>query len=1155
MALLLQDAADKKPAGRIAKRTENNCQESLKDSRPLHTRSSRKKSEKSQSDLDNDEMKDGKDLGDSSLIVINDSEPICASQGFPDGDVQDNVPVRYNKEICTAEDKTDHVLHTHNENMQADEDITYTAPAEKEISDEKSTTDSGKLSASSSNDSLSVRHVPQNVLETVGFTQQSASASKSDSSGKVSASECQSGDTSKHLESHTKNDMEPVNTGLQLDGGKEKSESEPLFSWTQKLQELSQSPRLNLSGKTPLSQESPRGRSRSPFKSPKRTKKKITNENEEKGALDKWVIRSPLKSINVSDTGAEEIVANLSLVEETQSPSKFVKTVEKLDGTSPSIMETPPKNVLEIISINHSNSSRKLFSSQDLPQSQVEDSNLVPASPSSKSWKIKPGTPVIKLKKLSEFDIQKFSPSRRDGRDEEKLTPSRKDHRKGPEALPAKCVLDQPDNKSHEHDDFSVFKPLETDKTGVAGEFWAKSKNPSEHSVLNTTESWSDKTEDVKEGNEKSGSESLYSEDWKSQNGEKFPSDQLNLSQTSESSETTQSLQDSELGSETRHGKSTPGRGRKRKQISPQKKTPENNKQKKIAAVETRRSARKTGQRKNHEKGKAATNETVNLRNDTVGEVSGNITETKDDLVQSEKMEGRGKKSRSKTSVKAKALKENKPEHKDSDVTAVETRKDGEPDVAIVQSTGADEDTTAAQDVVQHTDEDDRAPGKLDDNKVTEETNTAPGMSETEVIADLGVSEQRTPETKTAVERQPRRRSTTKHKKEIAQKFVNKRTQEVLINDSNSNLDMEDETQADEAAEDGISRKHESSVQTSEKGSKNSVGSEIRNIPDVSDMNEVEMECVSSTDTAKANESLVSDSDDDIPLMHMSQNLAKKEKARKHKGETSLTSSLSNKLRSNIQKSRLGSAEKKQTSPKARKSVSLAIKRTRTRRIRQKETNSGHEKIVEAVKDAEEKQVKPDALEETLKECESNSNETKLTMNSNNPELGLDKKNTETSKLENDETPRKAIETTHPASLASGLVANSDSKLILGSRKFNRKGGLARRSILKTSSVGSDDGAGSPVRFADFHPITVNRIYSPTASPSASILKKRRLSDDVPSDSSSPPAKVMFSIMIIILSCLLFYINRVDIQLLCCTRCHSFTIVVCIKMVLMLLIR
>ena len=347
----------------------------------------------------------------------------------------------------------------------------------------------GRNTAESEKVSLSNQSIPQNVLGVIGLTPESSSKSA-------------------ESKNDTLNRDDKELTCIEQD-----DESQPLFSWTQKLNQLNKSPRNQSPLKQVLSQDikssSQRTRSQSPSKSPRRSKKKQGNETF--GNLDKWIIRSPGKEISnacedkVVET--EITVASTTIVEETQSPSKFVRDKKyEEDPKMESVMETPPKHNFCGSNINSfGNSNRKLFqSSQDNIENMhdhVEDSNIIAASPNSKSFttcKIT-GTPLLKLTRLTDSEIKKYSPSR-EGKKELDLTPRKSDSEMKKSSTENKAVKtiniegDPVETKSSEnllrHDDFSAFKPLENDSQGnlETDGFFSKSITDTEQAMLKLSE-------------------------------------------------------------------------------------------------------------------------------------------------------------------------------------------------------------------------------------------------------------------------------------------------------------------------------------------------------------------------------------------------------------------------------------------------------------------------------------------------------------------------------------------------------------------------------------------------------------------------------------------------------------------------------------------
>ena len=1106
------------------------------------------------------------EVEEESVVVINDSEPIeIDSQDSLSGDhivdesqideqsskVQGEATV---KEACKG---------------RAMQEIPTIPSHAKKDTDEKVVNSFSDNSGTSLDKVSSLDQVQQNLLGVVGITDSTCSSTEAKSDGSQANKESiNDSDMAKCDKDNKKKDMSNgkcVNTKLKdqdLMDEIEKVSSEPLFSWTQKLNELSQSPRLcSPLKKLSSSQDStlsPR-RSKSPVKSPKRNRRKVTNENEaDKGALDKWITRSPSKRVIPSEKQTEEvIVANLSLVEETQSPSKFLRSKEKADST-PSIMETPPKNVLESLTASHTNSNRKLFSSQENTSQiyTVEDSNLVPASPNSKAYTVKTGTPVVKLKKLTESDIITHSPTRK-GKLDLDLTPSKSQtETKQDTSLP--CLL-QDKESSHEHDDFSVFKPLENDKVSEPiDDFFSEDLTSTEQAMLTLDENQfnSQQKDNLMSMNADkescSGSEPLFSEEIHEEavvnnSEESYQNDNKDL--TVSNPDKTEDIDKLDEPESKETVSSTPGRGRKRKQVTPRKMTPEDCKRKKKQPTNERSTRRSIAKGKDK-------NETEKQDDTSAAESKQKQGTHKDDTqpadclkngkklkkVSMEETGPRKKEKNNKNSSstpntkrgrKCKGSQESQEQTTDTlDVEDCKTRGVKTVNVGELGDSinkmecNTDDMTMDTSDVKTcaiDSVENDKNSGKTNlkssvvnssNGSVTtfkpkrkkgkpsslEHVEVASDTEKTDLadVNDNEMTEQKTPESKTLEKRQPGRRSTTKHKKEIVQKLVNRRGKECLVNDGYLNLDSEN-SETIPSPTDGFARKLDENVQFTNI-SQEIVGSQSSTeiCADKLFTGKGENDGLVSVESAeKAKDKLTSESDDDIPLLQMSKKMTKKGKRKI--ADIKATSPVSNKLQlSNFRKTRLRSAEKKQTSPKSKMSVALALKRSRNKTVKLKTTSMETESKSEELQDIENK-PEPDVGEE--------SKETKVEK-AVSKDVVADLQDDVSESPEFDETPRKGLESAKTSVASVIMMRNSDSKLILGSRKFQKRGVIVRRSILKTVSVGSAESL-SPVRVTDFHPIKVSHVYSPTASPSASILKKRRLSEDPCIETGSPPAKVI----------------------------------------------
>ena len=223
----------------------------------------------------------------------------------------------------------------------------------------------------------------------------------------------------------------------------------------------------------------------------------------------------------------------------------------------------------------------------------VEDSNIIPASPKQKAKvQIKIGTPVIKIKRLTQEEILQYSPSRRTSPEEGRAAAKVKLGNLG----------DNSNDSVHEHDDFSDLKPLEenqpsqgftesktNDVPGSQGfdlvkkSCSKKSENSSSKSKASETVPYSevlfsqaDSEMDSEPYNPEL--ESTFRSNSDKKNANVFETDNLKSSQSSESggSGASQSSQESVCNEptpatydpnlESTLAKDTPRRGRKRKQ-------------------------------------------------------------------------------------------------------------------------------------------------------------------------------------------------------------------------------------------------------------------------------------------------------------------------------------------------------------------------------------------------------------------------------------------------------------------------------------------------------------------------------------------------------------------------------------------------------------
>lgn len=1164
-----KDSKAKKGVTDVAKQ---DSEKNVKPEKPAKSTKGRKKKEVANTNKKDKEEK----VEEDSCVIIDDSEPMDVDVDNDEGEVDiANVGSAKDTEK-NVKDKEPSQVDLTKESQDAETQPPESVSYESE-SNEKGSSD---LKSDSSSKSSDIPSIPQNVLGIASFTQLSSKSSESDSGSKTTPSETIESSVSATPEKVDIQEKEKVD-----------SLSQPLLSWEQKLTQLSQSPKSLSPVKKLAFQESPRKNSptrkgKSPFKSPKRTKKKLNDENDGKGALDKWIIRSPSKGLGIVGKSEDAmIVANVvqTLVEETQSPSKFSKIKDKHnDGISSSIMETPPKNVLESIPINLGNSHRKLFDSQssNIDLDIVEDSNLVPASPNSKSFTLKTGTPVVKVRKLTDDDIRAFSPKRRDS--QASITTPQKSGDgviKGSPDPQKKLQFSEPAQKAHKgkDDDFSSFKALDKAESKKneseaveetlddnKGKEIAEQQDELEDPFASSEELFSQET-DVDMPIEHSYAISPKSKKQSTGSGNiESEIDEVQSSVCENASELALESQESSQGESEAEGIQigTPsGRGRKRKQITPKKKSPEDGKlkRKKVAAassqdVSVKKSSRLNEKRqKKEEKAEKETTKTGSPKDKVE-----NKSRKTDDKVDPDGSQKEGRKGRKETLKKGdkeskdmkkteentaqeeeslekihsqderNATKGTEAEHeknnpgkkrgrrkKNDDKIDNESQKESQMEVETQETAKIQDMTPSSVEETRTINENGTVKndniGLSTDEKETEvEERMEVDNSETDLlVAEPHVGEQ-TPDTKTV--QQAERRSTTKHKKEVAQKnAANKRLKEVVTIDSDSNADTGDEL----PELDG----RDFHVVVADK-EKSSARKQLDNSGDAE------------RDGKEGSAEMSDESDDDIPIIEIKNKMVN-EKQTSKETVVSNASPIGGKLRSNsLKKTRLRSAEKKgKTSPQAKKVIDLALKRTRNSLIKKKLVESEKsDKEVERESENEHTETKTD--DESVIQNDDN-NVTDITVNSLETVKGVDTdkmsevKNSFTCISKDDidlalsdmealeETPKKLVAANKSNLDIMRTAGYSDSKLILGSRKFQKKGGVARRSILKPNPDPGNSGNQSPVRVTAFHPITVSRVYSPTASPSASILKRKRLIEEPgPDTTSSPPNKVEIVILL-----------------------------------------
>lgn len=990
------------------------------------------------------------------------------------------------------------------------------------------------------------KSVPQNVLGAVDFFQSLSSSTLSPKSkslakdGSRTAKDFQVPDeiASTDNESDIGDSRTVVSKDVNVD--QEKITSEPLQSWTQKLNELSTSPRTVSPLRKWSTQDavvSPGKKSRS-SKSPKRNKKRPTDENEEKGTLEKWVIRTPGKSYQGSQS-TDVIVANISqtLVEETQSPTKFASEHSR-DKISSSIMETPPKNVLENITVSHSNSNRKLFSSEPGKEVYqiVEDSNIVPGSPNSKSFRC--GTPVLKLKKLTNEEILRYSPSRKDSSESnEMLNKSRiqsKSFERTKRAIESfekskeekssgADLLD--DLSSHEHDDFSVFTPLETGSKEMKSEgFFSKTLTDTEEAMLDLSEK--NKTDKVVL---LSGSENLFTQSVAYCHTEDAEANALDIEVDDIHGDRNMNLKTAELGNSVgedkndnihvdikqctdknelkseKHetsiqGQETRGRGR-RKQGTPKKLTPEQIKQKKKKDEEHTRIVAKGLCRK------------LKVKNQDKGKVE------KKEMKESRK----GKSQKGKTSLEDETKKEKKGRRGKKNQSA--SSKQGRGKGTKSNSTSEGSSTCMSSE---------------------ENTDSNQDELEVSVLEDMLDLEEDLHTVKTLKEIKKELKKKKQEQKHTDQIFVPKKLEETVVANQQNSIDtneklrkiMNENSFLEKSIQDyvdlseaeiKIPEDNEKNMKNDSKPFSKDAQSDVGEYPGepskvvpVSDEPYLEMEAGAPFIAVKLGEEQIhpkigkkidgpvcSQNENDSNLSEMMVN-----SNAKHENYSELEIVTENEG-SFFSDDDIPIAEIKNKILNDEIDIEGKLEKKNDKCLKEQSyLNKDYQKINEKKRTEKRK----DMSNETNTFAKINSD--KENKNAASQTKQSDKNVTEIPKTDNienmneinrfDETPRKENEDSKPSVAVRLMLRNSDSKLTLGTRKFAKKGGAARRSILKPPQAGSMEEVDSPQR-KPFHPITVGRIYSPTASPSASILKgpKRKFSEDDCLETDSPPTKVI----------------------------------------------
>ncbi|KAL5006938.1 hypothetical protein ScPMuIL_015744 [Solemya velum] len=147
---------------------------------------------------------------------------------------------------------------------------------------------------------------------------------------------------------------------------------------------------------------------RSPSRKSSESLKNVDKKIEMFGKLDQWLIRQPtikssVESKTLLSSEASEILT-VTVVEDTQSPTKFSQRSEMYNDNQPPIQETPPRKEGEIIGNKDTSSTRQLFKDADDSVINLDESdNIIPSSPPSKKLSLSVrSSPLVKLQKKND---------------------------------------------------------------------------------------------------------------------------------------------------------------------------------------------------------------------------------------------------------------------------------------------------------------------------------------------------------------------------------------------------------------------------------------------------------------------------------------------------------------------------------------------------------------------------------------------------------------------------------------------------------------------------------------------------------------------------------------------------------------------------------
>lgn len=971
-------------------------------------------------------------------------------------------------------------------------------------SSEKITGSSSKLSSSSTGE---VMAAPQNVMEAVEM--ECLTSKSSSSSDRMEKSE---------------------------EGG-EKESSQLLLTWTSQLKDLKQtSPGKVQSPLKKLSQERSPARATRRFTSPAKRGRGKTLENSSRGSqkLDEWLIKSPEKVFQVgvlssqssdkssTDSSSVDQPPEVTVVEETQSPKA---TRSEISPNSQPIQETPPPptNKETVVFGSNKGSTRKLFSKGTEENGSLdicEDSNIIPASPESKgsSLSIRVGTPVLKLKRLTEEEINHFSP------------------RKGEVGfgIPRQDKMSQEkegsvQDRSHEHDDFSDVLPLDEVPVSSSQGFDAHDKTQTsageEGVQMTSTENLFTPNESRISSQESAAYDPNLLSTFKSncEGKEVLGTENLKLSQQSDTEmseektvasgeKSSKEVKPQESGQmydpklESTLAQDTPRRGRKRKQETPKKLSPESsrpkrNRQGKGEGVKTPRGkpeATKRGKQKEGIQEKPlAKKDQKNIVKASECKVSGmhcteeNLTLKEPEVIPSQSTGNPTTEMENSCNIDQ----TQEDAGKEHFSVGVERQFDSE---------GLFLESSQGQNF-----------GRPD-KKVEEKSESQKNETPKEITAEE--KGEKTPSSRVTGEIPPRK-STTKKKIEVAKKRSQKKGKKESESKTSCMSDSsEDDVPLSQSTKKAVKSKGNledkmNEVTERENDSKTNEGkdgetakseSSDDNIPlsKICNKNENEMEvdvAVNDQDYPEVKENWARNNQEDNEKVAPD----KGKRIAKKKFAPAKTSPFSNRLRSSQGTLRSGKPTRRSLSPRG-SPKSLTLKKTVKRKSLDPNMLTTVVEVLEEqagkpVKETEEPEKAVSAEDDVYKEKEGTKEQTSEDIS--------DMLNG-AKKVSFGETPTKGAGDGTEEGAFALFERNTDSKLVVVPRKFEKRV-VARRSILKPSSPGSSLYKGSPLRKAvPFHPIKLGQIFAPSASPSASILKRRRLSGDLPASSPSPPSKV-----------------------------------------------